>query len=252
METNTMVHEIPILFLGGSTRSGKSIIGNRLEKKLLVGVQRIKFSEMLKRHLTDPRNKKLPDEDPLSSGVVYVDWKSQAESEATKDLCKEIKSRRQKDAEGFKLLIVDTHFATFSPGGYMMGIDPTGLRAICDCCNLLGEKSQKKVVIGLVNIGLGDVLQVLEGNWTKTNLTAFPSASAIMPDLEMNRLYAMAYYNVIASLVGPSRILFHRTFVNFNDARNAAFEDGNRRLHEAAEEMARFLDREQIVQIAVE
>src|ERR1051325_1201367 len=120
-----MSSQISLVFLGGIADSGKSDMMEEL--KSLNGVRAVRISDYFK----DPLN---ATQDPiLSAGAIYRDWKSEAEAQAVASLCKDIRSWRENlpdptdlatrrldtiedsVSDNFTTLIVNTHFATYSP-----------------------------------------------------------------------------------------------------------------------------------------
>ena len=229
-----------LVFLGGIADSGKSAllreidrVGNskNIAKCEREGIERNeKDDEVRLIYISDSFKQPLNAPDgPLSAAVIYVDWKSK-ESVAIDDLCKKIVNWR--DGTMNRTLIINSHFATYSPGGFMMGLDPPNLRRICVACNLCGENKQEKAGVILVDIGVSDVLQRREAQW-KVNPEVFSTGTGLLQDLEFNRLYALQYYNTLARILDDDedeRVFYHRALVDWRNVK-----DLNKELSEVPE-----------------
>lgn len=220
-----MAGEISLVFLGGIADTGKSALTRVIEQRI-AGVVPIKISEYFKLALQEKLTMTI--DGPLAAAMVYsVDWKS-VESRAVEMLIKDIREdfRAKRHC---KTLLINTHFATYSPGGYMMGLDPQSLLALCDACNLCEDESVQKAFIVLVDIGITDVLQRREKQWMKmfdgTSATQdqeskakkhemFSTSLGLTQDLEFNRLYALEYFNTLSTVL-PKRVKYHRIFVDW-------------------------------------
>lgn len=210
-----MSSEISLVFLGGIADSGKSALIDVLQEGR-PGVKGVRVSDYFRKPLEAPEN------EPLSAGVIYRDWKSEAEHKAVEALTADIKLFR---GSGLETLIINTHFATFSPGGYMMGLDPPSLQEICKACLLDGPTRKLKAGVILIDIGIGDVLQRREEQWkTKEQWSkhedVFPTGPGLAQDLEFNRLYALQYYSTLGMILSPSRVFYYRAIVDYKQIKD--------------------------------
>lgn len=211
-----MSTEVSLVLIGGIADSGKSALMEELQG--IDGVQAIRISDCFREPLEAPENK------PLSAGVIYRDWKSEAEVKGVKELGDKIATLRGE--KGLKTLLINTHFATYSPGGYMMGLDPASLKQICMDCKLCDAESKGKAAVILVDIGVGDVLQRREEQWKKKEQwekaeDVFPTGPGLVQDLEFNRLYALQYYNTLNLILrGPDRVFYYRAFVDYKQIKD--------------------------------
>jgi len=211
-----MSGEITLVFLGGIADSGKSALMGKL--KTLEGVEFENISDHFKTALG---------EDTLQA-LDFLDWKSKAESKAVQNLGNRIQELRQhrKGPSEFSTLIVNTHFATYSPGGFMMGLDPPHIQKICEYCNLCSLNSDNpgspytKAAVILVDIAISDVLQRREAQWT-SNTERSATGPGLIQDLEFNRLYALQYYNALAHVLGPARVAYKRVVTDWRITDNS-------------------------------
>jgi hypothetical protein len=208
-----MSGELSLIMMGGIGDSGKSSFADAIAKRPSVRVLRV--SDYLRRHLEVPTDRK------LGAEVVNVDWKSRAEQKAALDLGEEVGNLR---AGGCKTLIVNSHFATYSPGGFMMGMDPGSLRSVCKACELcgnvvkpVGDSSGERVraAVVLVDIGISDVLRRREAQWQSK--PAFSMGTALIQDLEFNRLYSLQYYQILSSIIGFGGVEYYRLLLDWQD-----------------------------------
>lgn len=83
---NKMAAEISLVFLGGIADSGKSALMRELQ--VLTGVEAVRISDCLKKPLGVPEDK--DNDKPLRAGVIYRDWKFEAEKKAINELGEKI------------------------------------------------------------------------------------------------------------------------------------------------------------------
>jgi hypothetical protein len=191
------------------------------ELRELTGVEAIRISDCFKKPLDAPDDEKKP----LSAGVIYRDWKSEAEPKGIEELGNRVKQLRDQKSD-MSTLVINTHFATYSPGGYMIGLDPPSLRQICIDCMLCKPDSKGKAAVVLVDIGIGDVLQRREEQWKKKEQwekpeDVFPTGPGLAQDLEFNRLYALQYYNTLNLILKDAeRVIYYRSFVDYKQIKD--------------------------------
>ncbi len=204
-----MANETSLIFIGGIKDSGKSELAKRLGTGSGFKVARISdyFRDVLDGW---PKDKK-----DLTAAVVYMDWKKD-EGRAIQKLCSDIPTWRTDQGISLKTLVINSHYATYSPGGFMMGLDPESLRILCDKCNLFLPKSVGRVAVVLVDIGISDVLARRERRWIHQT-DDFPTGPGLAADLDFNRLYALQYYNCLAAMLGPQRVAYYRAVIDYKD-----------------------------------
>ena len=212
-----MPSEISLIFVGGVADSGKSILIDKvnelIEAEENVSIAEERISHYLKEPLGWPPDKR------LTSAASLKDWKIY-EERAISQLCESIKTHR---TNGVKCIIINTHFATYSPGGFMIGLDPSSLKMLCDACNLLEPESSKKAAVVLADISISDVSRKKEESWKDQG--NFSTTQSLMDDLEFNRLYALQYFNTLSNILKFNRVMFQRISVNWRAA--AAYPTGD-------------------------
>lgn len=200
-----MASAISLVFLGGIADSGKTALAESLAQNSEVRAEKI--SRFFRDAMPVLRK---GNGDQGRPALIYADWKSTGEEGAIDKLCNDIGTWRR---ERLKTLIINTHFATYSPGGYMMGLDPISLQRICKACNLIDDESKTKAAVILVDISFSDVLQWRARHPT-VDLSGSVSVEAIARDLEFNRLYALQYYTALVGLIGSQQVLFYRCLID--------------------------------------
>jgi hypothetical protein len=201
-----MPDSLSLLFIGGIADSGKSVLVKKLAE-YASDIKLFPISEFLRDALAAAHKNPL---DKLGAEVTLIDWKTH-EPKAIDGLVAQIKDCFKDEA--IRTVVINTHFATHSPGGSMAGLDPDSIDRICEACHL-AESQTAKVAVVLVDIGLADVLQWRGQHWTSNNIDAFATGSELMEDLEFNRVYALHYYNVLRTTVDKERVLYHRVFMD--------------------------------------
>jgi adenylate kinase len=243
-----MAGEISLVFLGGIADSGKSDLRPKLEA--LPGVKWVNISTHFKKALEGFFLKNLGE---ANVALDYVEWKSKAEDTAVQLLGEEIKQlRKENGSADFNTLIVNTHFATYSPGGFMPGLDPPHIRQICQYCNLRApnvddENPAGKAAIILVDITISDVLQRREDRWNEKPGRSASTGPGLIQDLEFNRLYALQYYNVLSHILGSDRISYYRVLMDWRSKDMSIPVEQTRALKDAFKELKEFLERENIL-----
>lgn len=244
-----MSGEISLVFLGGIADSGKSALKIKLET--LAGIEFVSISDYFKDALEN-YFKLTEKTDGTLRALEYVDWKSKSESKAIELLGGKIQElRRRKGTDDFGTLIVNTHFATYSPGGFMIGLDPPHILQICQYCNLRTAQGQSEVLPGkaaviLVDIAISDVLQRREDQW-KENTERSSMGQGLIQDLEFNRLYALHYYNILSQFLGPTRVAYHRVLMDWRKADTHKPIEDTDALKVVFGELREFLKEEQII-----
>lgn len=223
-----------LIFIGGIKDSGKSDLAKKLGTDPGFRVARLSdyFGAVLDGW---------PEKTDLTTAVVYVDWKRLAEGKAIDRLCSDIPNWRR-DAN-LKTLIINSHYATYSPCGFMMGLDPESLRILCDKANLFLPNSEGRVAVVHVDISVSDVLVRRERRWTHQT-DDFPTGPGLTADLEFNRLYALQYYNCLVSFLGYRRVAYYRSVIDFKDVGDYHKELTNTAAFDSAyNELKTFLNR---------
>lgn len=197
-----------LLFVGGVADSGKSVLLNQVAG-YAKDIKVFAVSDFLRNALeADHRNPSTK----LGPEVTFIDWKSY-ETKAVDGLVEQIGECFQNEPH-LKTIAINSHFATYSPGGFMAGLDATSIDRICNACHLTSTATGKAAVV-LVDIGLADVLHWRGQNWT-SNIDAFGAGSALMQDLEFNRLYALHYYNILRTTLMNDCVLYQRVFLDYS------------------------------------
>ena len=214
---------LSLIFIGGIADSGKSVLIDQISAHAN-DVKSFAVSDFLKDTLSTKRNYT---KEKLGPEVTLIDWKSH-EPDAIKELCAKIEECFNDVSKN--TVIVNTHFATYSPGGFMIGLDPNSIDLICHACKLTDPGATSKAVVVLVDIGIADVLHRREKRWT-ASVDTFTIGSALAQDLESNRLYALQYYMLLTATLGRLRVLYHRLSVDYNSETH---------LHEELEKVPEF------------
>jgi hypothetical protein len=212
---NRSDRSLSLVFLGGIADSGKSALVQQL--KLLDDVRAFSVSDFLRAALA--QRGKQPNT-KLGAEVTFIDWKT-FERDAIDYLCGDKQAQGIPDGlpscfddTKVRTVIINTHFATYSPGGFMVGLDPNSIAKLCDKCRIVGTKEARAAVV-LVDIGIADVLHRREERWTK-DVDPFTTGAALAQDLEFNRVYALHYFNILTSLLGHERVTYSRVFVDYS------------------------------------
>jgi len=226
------------VFLGGTADSGKSDMMAAIASRRSADVQPFSISAFFRSALADDLEVARLPRDEMGSEVALIDWKS-SEQRAVQQFIRnhDAADRTEKDGirrktpaglpvcikENRVTAIINTHFATYSAGGFMMGLDPPSLREICEACKLISRQKdawavhpQARAAVVLVDIGIGDVLHRREANWT-TKVDAFTAGAALIQDLEFNRLFALQYFNVLTGLLTPAKVFYKRVFIDYKE-----------------------------------
>lgn len=248
-----MPGEISLVFLGGIADSGKSDLKPLLEK--LPGVKWINISSQFKTALGEVFHQDFGED---NVALDYVEWKSRAEERALQLLGDQIKELKREFPE-FNTLIINTHFATYSPGGFLPGLDPPHIKRICEFCHLLLGKEQNEIssdkvetvkgraAVILVDIAISDVLQRREDRWKHKPQRSPSTGPGLIQDLELNRLYALQYFNVLSQTLGPDRVSYYRVLMDWKNQDTRVPVDQTKALQLAFKELQEFLDKEKIV-----
>ena len=199
---------LSLVFVGGIADSGKSKL-IELVTNQLTDITALRVSDSLRVALDAAKKNPKPE---LGPEVTFIDWKHY-EDAALRDLVSRLKIIINGNTKT-KTVIVNTHFATYSPGGFMVGLDPASIAVICKTCQLTdGADSPGKAAVVLVDLGIADVLHRREERWTE-KADGFPRGSALVQDLEFNRMYALQYHGVLTSLI-QARALYKRIHVDY-------------------------------------
>lgn len=239
-----MAGEISLVFLGGIADSGKSDLKPKLER--VPGVKWINISTHFKAALAEVFGRQFGED---NVALDYVEWKSLAEENALKLLEIEIKRLKQ-DSPDFTTLIINTHFATYSPGGFLPGLDPPHIKKICEFCHLRGGKEQNvgRAAVILVDITISDVLQRREDRWKEKPQRSPSTGPGLIQDLELNRLYALQYFNVLSQTLGSDRVSYLRVLMDWKVKDNTRPVSETLALKYASDKLIKFLESEGLSQ----
>jgi hypothetical protein len=219
------VGEVNLVLIGGIGDSGKSEFARSLAND--PGIETLRVSDEFRDTYREVYGFKLGEK--LGAEVVNEDWKSRAEPAAVRRLIDKI--RQKKMAGSCRTLVLNSHFATYSPGGFMAGLDPQSLKDICVACDLIegGKTGRGAAAIVLVDISISDVLRRRKAVWQSK--PAFSMGFALNQDLEFNRLYALQYYSTLSSLVGAKRVSYWRVVLDWPEEYISKSIDQNGTFH---------------------
>lgn len=204
-----------LLIYGGCTGVGKSNILKRALSKFnpdeyeLINISDI-FLDFIK--INNPT-----DENILWS---HTFWKKY-----DKNVLGEVKDRIAKC--GKKLVIINKHFATISPHGYLPGIDMDALDLL-----LLQQRSLNrdykgnKPIFGLLLIDteVKAIQAYYEKEYAKSPVLNYISTDYIIRDLEKNREWAESYCSRAIATIGQEKVISDTIYVEDSNTLNAENE----------------------------
>lgn len=206
------VNRPALAFVGGIADSGKSplleeLVRQEADKTVL------RVSDSLKISLGFNQNEKLP------PAVTLTDWKVLGEPDAVKHLCSSIREAMNA-APGPKAFLLNTHFATHSPSGFLPGLDPDSIFSLCEACNLTANESKVRVAVVLIDIGVASALRLRQKDW-KAYSKGAGGGPALTADLDFNRLYSLYYYHTLCSILPRERVLYRRLVLQWDEVAGA-------------------------------
>ena len=132
-------------------------------------------------------------------------------------------------SESADLLLINTHYASASPFGYLMGLDINFLEEIGSA--LKSSTASPFASVMLIDATLAEVLSRCRSN--RVTSGRYMPSDDVRFDLELNRLYSYQYFHILTSILGQSNSIYSRyldTANNFESVARAIHHELNKRL----------------------
>jgi adenylate kinase len=177
--------EHTIVFVGGITDSKKTELLKSLQPLISTTAHVFPVGECFAEVFSSEDN-------PIGvEEIPYRDWKEREDLAVLKLIAKIREEPKQ-------TCVIKTHYATYSPSGFMPGLEPPSLELIYT------KIKPKRIGIVLIDCNLQEVLTVRSGAHSakKGSREAGYSVTHIAEDLQYNRAYAWQYCSFLRSLSG--------------------------------------------------
>jgi adenylate kinase len=206
-----------LVFLGGIADSGKSLLLKHVCPPDHPTIHNAKVSTYFGHQLLTGSEKGKE----LTASVCYTEWKS-SEPYAVDELAADI--RKWRVEKTVRTIVLNTHFATYSPGGFMMGLDPDSIKKLCEACSLHLGNTDAHAAVVLIDTTIAEVLKRRGSDW-KNHGESFFTGPSLSADLEYNRLFAFQYYDCLAHALPANRVWYERILVKWEELKEHQPED---------------------------